>query len=119
MLFAIALSAVLTAAPADVKGKWDGTITAQREDGSTHQDTALLILDQKDSAVTGTVGGNEDDQHPITSGTIDGNKLTILARHKENGREYRLELTVDADDMKGTLSSGQRQAQLVCKRRKT
>jgi hypothetical protein len=68
--------------------------------------------------VTGTVGEHEDDQHPITSGTIEGNKLTIVARHKENGREYRLELTVEADGMKGTLSSGQRQAQLVCKRRK-
>ncbi len=112
------LLALTTAAPVDVAGKWDGTITAQREDGSTNEDTALLILDQKDTTITGTVGGDEGDQHPITSGTIDGNNVTIVAKHKENGREYRLELTIEKDEMKGTLSSGARRAQIALKRRK-
>lgn len=102
----------------DVKGKWDGTITAQRPDGTRNEDTALLILDQKSTTVTGTVGGSETDQHPISSGTIEGNKITLLARNAENGREYKLELTVDGDEMKGTLTSGERVGQLVAKRRK-
>jgi hypothetical protein len=120
MIFAVGtLLLTLVAGPAvDVKGKWDGTITAQRPDGTTNNDTALLILDQKDTTVTGTVGGNESDQHPITSGTIEGNKLTLLAKHAQNGREYKIELTVEGDEMKGTLSTGERQAQLVAKRRK-
>lgn len=114
---ALALTMV-AAAPADVKGKWEGTIVGQKPDGTTNEDSALLILDQKDTTITGTVGGDESDQHPITSGTIEGNKVTLLAKHAENGREYRLELTVEQDEMKGTLTSGERRAQLVVKRRK-
>ena len=55
---------------------------------------------------------------PITSGTIEGNKVTILAKHERNGREYRLELTVEDDQMKGNLTSGDRQASLLVKKRK-
>ena len=120
MLFAVAtLSlALLTGTAADVKGKWDGKITAQRPDGTTAEDTALFVLDQKDTTITGTVGGNEDDQHPITTGKIEGNKVTIDAKHLVNGREYHLELTLDGDQMKGTLTSGERKADIAMKRRK-
>jgi hypothetical protein len=41
------LLSALTVAPADVTGKWEGQLTATRSDGSTHQDTVLLILTQK------------------------------------------------------------------------
>jgi hypothetical protein len=120
MLFAVAgLSlALVVGSAADVKGKWDGKITGQRPDGTTSEDTALLILDQKDSTITGTVGGNESDQHPITGGTIDGNKVTLVAKNTKNGRELQLELTIEADQMQGTITSGERRGQLVVKRRK-
>ena len=74
--------------------------------------------EQKDARITGTVGRNEADQHPITSGTVDGNKVTLLATHTRNGREHRLQLTVDAEVMKGTVSSGDMEAELVVKKRK-
>lgn len=120
MLFAVAgLSlALIMGSAADVKGKWDGKITGQRPDGSAAEDTALLILDQKDKVVTGTVGGNESDQHPITSGTLEGDKLSLVAKNAQNGREYRIELTVGTDEMTGTLSTGERTAKLVVKKRK-
>ena len=35
-----------------------------------------------------------------------------------NGREYRIELTVGTDEMTGTLSTGERTAKLVVKKRK-
>ena len=41
-----------------------------------------------------------------------------MAQHVKNGREYRVELTVDGDTMKGTLTSGERRGELVVKRRK-
>jgi predicted dehydrogenase len=112
------LLALIAAPPANVKGKWDGTITGQRPDGTTSEDSALMILDQKDGTITGTVGSDESDRHPITSGTIDGNKVTLLAKHATNGREYKIELTVEGDQMKGTLMAGERRGQLVLKRRK-
>jgi hypothetical protein len=120
MFFAMAaLMVSLCAGPAaDVSGKWDGTIKGQRPDGSVAEDTALLILTQKGSTITGTVGGNESDQHPITSGTIEGNKIVLLAKHTSNDREYRIELTVEGNEMKGSLTSGERRAELVAKKRK-
>ena len=120
MLFVVAtVSLALALGPAaDVKGKWQGTLVGTRPDGSEMKDTALLILEQKDTTVTGTVGGNESDRHPITSGTVEGNKLTITAKNAQDGREYRLELTVDGEEMKGTMSMGERQAKLLLKRLK-
>jgi hypothetical protein len=120
MLFAVAglALALVAGSAADVKGKWDGKITTERPDGTMSEDTALLILDQKETNITGTVGGNEEDQHPIASGQIDGTKVTLMATHSTNGREYRIELTLEGDEMKGTLTSGERRGQLSVKRRK-
>jgi hypothetical protein len=112
------LMTLTVAAPADVKGKWDGTVSAPRSDGTTAEDTVLMILDQKDTAVSGTLGGSESDQHPITSGSIDGNKVTIVATHVNNGREYRLELMLDGDQLKGTVAMGERKGEVHVKRRK-
>lgn len=120
MIFAITglLLAALTAAPADVKGKWEGTLSGPAEDGTTRTDTALLILEQKGTTITGTLGGSETDQHPITKGTIDGDTVVLLAKHDTNGREFRLELTVKGDEMTGTIVSGTRKGAVAVKRKK-
>jgi hypothetical protein len=119
MVLAVAslLMALVAPAPADVKGKWDGTLTATRDDGGTREDSALLILDQKDTTITGSVGGSETDQHPITSGTIEGNKVVITAK-SASGREFRLELTLENDQLKGTVASGEMRGQVQARKRK-
>jgi hypothetical protein len=113
-----ALALALTVgAPADVTGRWEGTISGTRPDGTTAEDTALLILEQKGTEVTGTIGGNDADRHQIAKGTVDGNKLSIVAKNRNNEREIRVEVTVDGEDMKGTLILGpERKAELVAKR---
>lgn len=118
-LAALGLALALVAAPqaTDVKGKWEGKLVTTSDDGSKRENNALLILDQKDATITGSVGGDENDQHPITSGTIDGNKVVIDAK-TASGREYHLELTVENDEMKGSVASGERRATLELKRRK-
>jgi hypothetical protein len=117
-LAVLGLAVALAAAPANVTGTWEGTLTAQRGDGSTREDKALLILTQKDGTVTGTIGGGEDDQHPITTGTVDGNKVTLAAT-TDGGREFHIELTVESDEsMKGTIKSGERHATIAVKKRK-
>jgi hypothetical protein len=119
LMAALGLALTLVAGTAaDVTGKWEGKITGQRPDGSTAEDTALLILTQKGSAITGTVGGGENDQHPITSGTIDGNKITIAGKNTRNERDIKLELTVEGETMKGTLNIGERSATIVVNKRK-
>ena len=112
------LISTLAAAPADVTGKWEGQLTATRSDGSTHQDTVLLILTQKGNTITGTIGGSETDQHAITTGTIEGDKVVIAAQHATNGREYRLELKLQNEELSGTVTAGEQRAEVRTKRRK-
>jgi hypothetical protein len=118
-MFAIAslLLTLVQANPINVKGTWEGTLTGFSDDGSPKEDTALLILDQKEATVTGTVGGSQDDQFPITSGTVDANKVTLVAK-KDDGREFRVELTLENDQLKGTVASGTRTGKLQVRRRK-
>ena len=112
------LLASIAAAPVDVTGKWDGVVSFQREDGTSGQDSVLLVLSQKDNTVTGTIGSSrENDQHAITSGTVEGNKLVILAKGP-NDRDFRIELTISDAELKGTVTSGPRKAELTAKRRK-
>ena len=118
VLAILGLFVAVTAAPADVTGKWEGKLSAQREDGTTNEEPALLILEQKGSTVTGTAGRDESDRHPITKGTIDGSKISLVVKNTRNDRELQVELTVENDEMKGTLTAGERRAQLVLKKRK-
>ena len=120
MILALAtiLLSALIAAPADVTGKWEGSLTATRSDGTKHDDTVLLILTQKDGTITGSIGGGENDQHAITTGTIDGDKVVIVAKRAENGREYRLELTLQNEELNGTVTAGEQRAEVRTKRRK-
>jgi hypothetical protein len=118
LAIATILLSALTIVPADVTGKWEGRLTATRSDGSTHEDTVLLILTQKDDAITGTIGGGESDQHAITTGTIDGDKVVITARQATNGREFRLELKLQNEELNGTVTVGERRAEVRTKRRK-
>jgi hypothetical protein len=119
MMLALAtvLLSALIAAPADVTGKWEGSLTATRSDGAKHEDTVLLILTQKDGAITGSIGGGENDQHPITTGTIDGDKDVLVAQ-AANGRDYRLELTLQNEELNGTVARGEQRAEVRTKRRK-
>jgi hypothetical protein len=120
MMLAIAtiLLSALIAAPADVTGRWEGSLTATRSDGTAHEDTVMLILNQKDGKITGSIGGGENDQHPIATGTIDGDKVVITAKHATNGREYRLELTLQNEELTGTVTAGEQRAQVRAKRSK-
>ena len=121
MLLAVAglTMTLLTGTVADVTGRWEGKISGTRPDGSAHEDTALLILTQKGSTVTGTVGGNDNDQHPIVSATVEGTTLKIAAKHATNGREYEIVLTLSGDDeMKGKIIAGGREAGIAVTRQK-
>jgi hypothetical protein len=118
ILAAMTLCVGLIAAPADVTGKWDGKLISQKDDGTSREDAALLILTQKGTKIAGTIGQDEGDRHPITSGTIDGDKIVIVAKNANNDREYRLELTLAGDELKGTIASGDRKGKVEARRRK-
>jgi len=43
--------------------------------------STLMVLKQSGTDITGTVGPNEEQQFPIQTGKIDGDKITLEADH--------------------------------------
>lgn len=102
--FVCFLLAVVTAAiamAADATGKWTGSFTP--ENGDTQ--SALLVLKQNGTAITGTAGPDEGEQWPIRVGKIEGNKVTVEVQSEDGVAVYRCELVLDGDHMKGDLTA--------------
>jgi len=92
----------LVAAPDNnISGKWSGSFVITR-DGETKDATAVLVLKQTGSEVTGTVGPNEDEQHAITTGKIDGDKITLTAANE--GMVIKFDLVLAADRITGDVN---------------
>ncbi len=120
LLCAIALSAAVLLG-ADVTGKWSGTAVMAR-DGETHDQSAYFVLKQEGSAITGTAGPSEGDQHPLKDGRIEGNDITFEVEH-EGASNVRVRLKVDGDDhmtgeATGETDEGQFRVKLDMKREK-
>ena len=97
----------LTAAAADVTGKWSGTFTVTGPDGSAgDSNPAFMILKQSGSTLTGTAGGDEAEQWPIENAKIENNKITGSV-NPSDGATYTVSLTVDGDRMTGEVTVSQ------------
>src|SRR5436190_18290483 len=96
LLGALALVAV---ADTNITGKWTGTfkIVGPEPDSGT----AILVLKQTGTDITGTVGPAEGEQHTITKGKIDGDKITLLVQ--DDGHTIKLDLVAAGDRITGDL----------------
>ena len=79
----------------DVTGKWSGTFNATNPDGESKESTALLLLKQSGSDITGTVGPNEDEQFAIKKGKIAGDKISLEVDHDGHTMTFNLVLAAD------------------------
>jgi hypothetical protein len=88
---------------ANLSGKWSGSIDAV-EDGQSRTVSVLLILKQDGPKLSGTAGGDENDQHTITKANVDGDKLSL----EIDGGDvtFYLDLIVDGDQMTGDARRG-------------
>ena len=101
------LALAITAAAADVTGKWSGTFTVTGPDGSAgDSNPAFLILKQSGTTLTGTAGGDEAEQFPIENAKIENNKITGTV-NSSDGATYTVSLTVDGDRMTGEVTVSQ------------
>jgi hypothetical protein len=85
------LACAAVAADVDVSGKWSGTFNMTGPDGDK-DGTAILILKQSGTDITGTVGPSEDEQFPIQKGKIEGSKITLEADH--GGHTMKIDLVL-------------------------
>ena len=98
------LALAMTAAAADVTGKWSGTFAIVGPDGTAGDaNPAFLILKQTGSTLTGTAGQEEAEQWPIENAKIEGNKISGTV-NPSDGATYSVTLTVDGDRMTGEVT---------------
>jgi uncharacterized protein (DUF2147 family) len=101
------LALAMTAAAADVTGKWSGSYALIGPDGSAGESNpAFLILKQSGTTLTGTAGSDEADQFPIENAKIENNKITGSV-NPSDGATYTVSLTVDGDRMTGEVTVSQ------------
>jgi hypothetical protein len=89
---------VVTALAADVSGKWSGTFEMTGPDGTKQTRPVYLILKQDGNKLTGSGGPDSSEQHPIVSGSVEGNSLKFTV---EGGFNFDLEYA--GDEMKGDV----------------
>jgi ketosteroid isomerase-like protein len=90
-------------APQSFTGNWMGSFNIFAPDGSIHPDTALLVLKQEGSAITGTAGPNEGEQSPISVGTVTGQEIQFTI-DTHGGRTMEFLLSLEDDHLKGYAS---------------
>jgi hypothetical protein len=95
----ILLCAAITLSAADVSGKWSGTTTMTNAQGETNEGTAFVIFKQNGAEITGTAGGDENQQFPITNGKIEGNRITFEVQ--TDGPLYKVDVMLVGDHIKG------------------
>jgi hypothetical protein len=99
-IFCILLLGALTlvaVADTNVTGKWTGSFKIAGPDSETG--TAFLMLKQSGSEISGTVGPDEGEQHAITKGKIEGDKITLLVEDQDH--TIKLDLVVAGDRITG------------------
>jgi len=84
----LAVLVALSAAAADVSGKWSGSYTFESGDGGA----CFMVLKQNGADISGTAGPGEDQQWAIQNGKIEGSKVTLEVKSPDDGTVYKLEL---------------------------
>jgi hypothetical protein len=102
-IFVLAALAGIAVADVNVTGKWSGTFNLTSEDGDNQDGTAVLLLKQNGADISGTIGPSEDEQHAITKGRIEGNKITFET--EAEGMTVKLDLSLTGDHLTGSVNA--------------
>ena len=103
LFIVVAALAGIAIADTNVTGKWSGSFNVMDENGGTKESTAVLMLKQSGSEITGTVGPDEGEQHAITKGKIDGDKITLESA--DGNVSIKLDLALAGDRITGNVSA--------------
>ena len=105
--FALVLVALAPAAAAQsaasFTGKWEGTFTMQRPDGTEgDSDPVVFNLTQKGKELTGTAGPSEQ-QWKIEKGAVNAGKATFEVQ-QPNGPLFKFTLTIVKGRLQGEMT---------------
>lgn len=104
--FALVLAAFAPAAAAQTSasftGKWEGTFTRERPDGTQDTNAVVFNLTQKGKALTGTAGPTEE-QFKIEKGAVNAGKATFEVQ-QPNGPLFKFALTIVKGRLQGDMT---------------
>ena len=82
-------------------GKWEGTFTRERPDGTQDTNKVMFDLTQKGKELTGTAGPPEQ-QWPIEKGAVDAGKATFQVQ-QPNGPLFKFTLSIVKGRLQGDM----------------
>src|SRR5688572_29618034 len=105
LAFALVLAALAPALAAQTTasftGKWEGTFTRTRSDGTENTQPVVFNLTQKDKALEGTAGP-ADKQWKIEKGAVTAGKATFEVQQPE-GPLFKFTLTIVKERLQGDM----------------
>ena len=101
LLLAAFAPAVAAQTTASFTGKWEGTFTRQRADGTESTQAIVFDLTQKSKALTGTAGP-PDQQIEISKGAVGAGKGTFDVQ-LPNGQLFKFALTIVKGRLQGDM----------------
>ena len=104
----VLLFAAAAVIAADATGRWTGTLAVTASDGSERSAPAHLVLKQEGSTLTGTAGGDANDQQPIRGGKAENGNLSFEVRGMKFALKHEGEqITGEVTHQRNGLPHGQ------------
>jgi hypothetical protein len=101
-VLAVLAPAVAAQKTASFTGKWEGTFTRQRPDGTEDSNKVVFDLMQKGKELTGTAGP-PDKQWKIEKGAVNAGKATFEVQQPD-GPLFKFTLTIVKDRLQGDMT---------------
>jgi hypothetical protein len=102
LVFAALVSAVAAQTSASFTGKWEGTFTRQRPDGTEDTNKVVFDLTQRGKELTGSAGP-ADQQWKIEKGAVTAGKATFEVQ-QPNGPLFKFALTIVKGRLQGDMT---------------
>lgn len=95
--------ALVAQTTADFTGKWEGTFTRVRPDGTENTEQVVFDLTHKGKDLTGTAGP-ADNQWKIENGTVENGKATFQVVQPTNGMVFKFSLEIVKGRLQGDMT---------------
>jgi hypothetical protein len=102
LVLAVLAPAVAAQTSASFTGKWEGTFTRERPDGTEDKNDVVFDLTQKGKALTGTAGPTNQ-QWKIEKGAVNAGKATFEVQQPD-GPLFKFTLTIVKGRLQGEMT---------------
>ena len=102
LVLAVFAPPVAAQTAASFTGKWEGTFTRERPDGTEDKNDVVFNLTQKGKALTGSAGPTKE-QWEIAKGAVNDGKATFEVQ-QPNGPLFKFTLTIVKGRLQGEMT---------------